>query len=131
MKQKKKSEKTRQKDLLKRVINLGLRAAIFLVIAILVMNISKQLYRFGYEFFTEQPGTGVEIAVEFTVAVGESAASVAERLKDKDLISSEVTFLLQKLVYDKDIYAGVHTLHSNMTTLEILGVLSSPVESVE
>lgn len=131
MKQKKKSAKTRQKDLLKRVINLGIHAAIFLVIAILVMNVSKQLYRFGYEFFAEQPGTGVEISVEFTVAVGESAASVAGRLKDKGLISSEATFLLQKAVYDKDIYAGVHTLHSNMTTLEILGVLSSPAESVE
>lgn len=128
MKQKKKNSKTRQKEILKQVIFMGLRAALLLVIAILVMSFSKELYRFGYEFFTEQPGNGVEISVEFTVEAGESATSVAGRLKDKDLISSELTFLLQKVIYDKDIYAGVHTLHSNMTTLEILGVLSTPAE---
>lgn len=128
MKQKKKSSKKRQKELLKKVIVTGVRVIIILVIAISVTSVSKELYRFGYEFFTEQPGNGVEISVEFTVEVGESASSIAARLKDKDLISDELTFLLQKVIYDKDIYAGVHTLHSNMTTLEILGVLSTPAE---
>lgn len=128
MKQKKKGSKTRQKEILKQIIFMGLRVVFLLVIAILVINVSKELYRFGYEFFTEQPGTGVEISVSFTVEAGESAASVADRLKEKDLISNKMTFLLQKMIYDKDIYAGVHSLHSNMTTLEILGVLSTPAE---
>ncbi len=128
MKQKKNDGKKRQKEILKSIILVGIRVSIILVIAILVATLSKELYSLGYKVFNEKPGNGVEIAVEFAVTAGESANSVAGRLKEKELISSEIVFLLQKVIYDKDIYAGVHQLHSNMTTLEILGVLSMPAE---
>ena len=128
MKQKKNERKKRQKEFLKQIIMAGLRLSLLLIIAMLVISVSRELFRLGYDLFNETPKDGVEIAVEFSVTVGESAVSVAERLKEKELISSEVVFLLQKILYDKDIYAGVHQLHSNMTTLEILGVLSTPAE---
>lgn len=128
MKQKKSGRKKRQKEFLKQIIMAGLRLSLLLIVAILVVFLSRELFRLGYDLFNERQKDGVEIAVEFSVTVGESAVSVAERLKEKEMISSEVVFLLQKIIYDKDIYAGVHQLHSNMTTLEILGVLSTPAE---
>lgn len=128
MKQKKSERKKRQKEFLKQIIMAGLRLSLLLIVAILVVSLSRELFRLGYDLFNEREKDGVEIAVEFSVTVGESALSVAERLKEKEMISSEVVFLLQKVIYDKDIYAGVHQLHSNMTTLEILGVLSTPAE---
>ena len=128
MKQKKNERKKRQKEFLKQIIMAGLRLSLLLIVAILVVSLSRELFRLGYDLFNERQKDGVEIAVEFSVTVGESAVSVAERLKEKEMISSEVVFLLQKVIYDKDIYAGVHQLHSNMTTLEILGVLSTPAE---
>jgi cell division protein YceG involved in septum cleavage len=128
MKQKKNERKKRQKEFLKQIIMAGLRLSLLLIVAILVVSLSRELFRLGYDLFNERQKDGVEIAVEFSVTVGESAVSVAERLKEKEMISSEVVFLLQKIIYDKDIYAGVHQLHSNMTTLEILGVLSTPAE---
>ena len=128
MKQKKNERKKRQKEFLKQIIMAGLRLSLLLIIAMLVISVSRELFHLGYDLFKETPKDGVEIAVEFSVTVGESALSVAERLKEKEMISSEVVFLLQKVIYDKDIYAGVHQLHSNMTTLEILGVLSTPAE---
>ena len=128
MKQKKSGRKKRQKEILKQIIMAGLRLSLLLVVAILVVSMSRELFRLGYDLFNERPKDGVEITVEFPVSVGESAISVAERLKETELISSEVVFVLQKIIYDKDIYAGVHQLHSNMTTLEILGVLSTPAE---
>lgn len=128
MKQKKSGRKKRQKEILKQIIMVGLRLSLLLIVAILVVSLSRELFRLGYDLFNERQKDGVEIAVEFSVTVGESAISVAERLKEKELISSEVVFVLQKIIYDKDIYAGVHQLHSNMTTLEILGVLSTPAE---
>lgn len=128
MKQKKSGRKKRQKEILKQIIMVGLRLSLLLIVAILVISLSRELFHLGYDLFNENQKDGVEIAVEFSVTVGESAVSVAERLKEKELISSEVVFVLQKIIYDKDIYAGVHQLHSNMTTLEILGVLSTPAE---
>ena len=128
MKQKKNGRKKRQKEFLKKIIMVGLRLSLLLIVAILVISLSRELFHLGYDLFNENQKDGVEIAVEFSVTVGESAVSVAERLKEKELISSEVVFVLQKIIYDKDIYAGVHQLHSNMTTLEILGVLSTPAE---
>lgn len=128
MKQKRNERKKRQKEFLKQIIMVGLRLSLLLIVAILVVSLSRELFRLGYDLFNEGEKDGVEIAVEFSVTVGESAVSVAERLKEKEMISSEVVFLLQKIIYDKDIYAGVHRLHSNMTTLEILGVLSTPAE---
>ena len=128
MKQKTSGRKKRQKEILKQIIMVGLRLSLLLIVAILVVSLSRELFRLGYDLFNERQKDGVEIAVEFSVTVGESAISVAERLKEKELISNEVVFVLQKIIYDKDIYAGVHQLHSNMTTLEILGVLSTPAE---
>ena len=128
MKQKKSGRKKRQKEILKQIIMVGLRLSLLLIVAILVISLSRELFHLGYDLFNENQKDGVEIAVEFSVTVGESAVSVAERLKEKELISSEVVFVLQKIIYDKDIYAGVHQLHSNMTTLEILGVLSTLAE---
>ena len=128
MKQKKSGRKKRQKEFLKQIIMAGLRLSLLLIITMLVITVSRELFRLGYDLFNEKTKDGVEIAIEFSVTVGESAVSVAERLKENELISSEAVFVLQKIIYDKDIYAGVHKLHSNMTTLEILGVLSTPAE---
>ena len=128
MKQKKSGRKKRQKEFLKQIIMAGLRLSLLLIITMLVITVSRELFRLGYDLFNEKTKDGVEIAIEFSVTVGESAVSVAERLKENELISSEAVFVLQKIIYDKDIYAGVHKLHSNMTTLEILGVLSTPTE---
>ena len=128
MKQKINERKKRQKEILKKIIMIGLRLSLLLIVAILVVSLSRELFRLGYDLFNERKNDGVEIMVEFSVTVGESAVSVAGRLKEMELISSEVVFVLQKIIYDKDIYAGVHQLHSNMTTLEILGVLSTPAE---
>ena len=128
MKQKRSERKKRQREILKQIIMVGLRLSLLLIVAILVVSLSRELFHLGYDLFNENQKDGVEIAVEFSVTVGESAISVAGRLKEKELISNEVVFVLQKIIYDKDIYAGVHQLHSNMTTLEILGVLSTPAE---
>jgi len=129
MKQKtKKLRKSRPINFLQRLIQMGLRLVFLLILSMLMFTAGKQLYEFGYDLFGEKPDDGVEITVEFSVEVGESAKMVAARLKEKGLISNEAVFLAQKFLYEKDIYAGVYQLHNNMTTLEILDVLSTPME---
>lgn len=128
---KKKREKNRQIEVLKRVIGGGLWLAFFLILGILMLKAVNVLHDFGYRLFAEAPDDGVEIPVDFSVEAGEPATSVASRLKEMGLIDNEWIFLAQKYLFDQDIYAGVHRLHSNMTTLEILGVLSAPQERIK
>ena len=126
-KKKQKKQVTTQ-DIFGKVISLLLSVLFLVVVACAMVLLTQQLYRFGYTLFGEQPGTGVEIQVEFQVPEGESAMTTAARLKDKNLISSEAIFMIQKVLYEKDIIAGTHTLHSNMTTFQVLDELSTPME---
>lgn len=123
---KKKNKKQSDKnDVFSKVMMAVIKILFLLIVAALMLMLTQKLYKFGYDIFGEKPGTGVEIEIEFEVAEGESAMTTAKRLKDKNLISSEIIFLLQKSLYEKDIIAGTHVLDSNMTTLEILEELSA------
>lgn len=122
---KKKSKKQNEKnDVFAKVMMTVIKVLFLLIVVALMLVMTKRLHQFGYDLFGEKPGNGVEIEIEFEVAEGESAMTTAKRLKDKNLISSEIIFLLQKALYEKDIIAGTHVLDSNMTTLEILDELS-------
>ena len=123
---KKKQQKKQQKkpDVVNRLLIAVITVLFLAIVVIIMLGLTRQLYQFGYDIFGEQPGTGVEIEVEFEVMEGESARTTAKRLKDKNLISNETIFILQKILYEKEIIAGVHVLNTNMTTLEILEELS-------
>jgi cell division protein YceG involved in septum cleavage len=110
-------------------VRVTLDIAFLIVVVVVMLGLVKQLYQFGHDVFAEEPGTGVEVTIDFTVAEGESARTTAKRLKSKNLISSEWVFLTQRILYEKEIVAGTHELHSNMTTLEILSELSMPTEN--
>lgn len=119
-------KKTSDHDVFGKVMTAVISVLFLVIVAGAMVLMTQQLYRFGYDLFGEQPGTGVEIEVEFEVAEGESAMTTAKRLKDKNLISSELIFIIQKMLYEKEIIAGTHVLNSNMTTLQVLDELSTP-----
>lgn len=125
---KKKKKQATTKDIFGRTMSAVLFVLFLAVVTCAMILLTQQLYRFGYTLFGEKPGTGVEIEVAFEVPEGESAMMTAERLKDKNLIASKTIFMIQKVLFEKDIIAGTHTLHSNMTTLQVLDELSRPME---
>lgn len=125
---KKKKKQATTKDIFGRMMSAVLFVLFLAVVTCAMILLTQQLYRFGYTLFGEQPGTGVEIEVAFEVPEGESAMMTAERLKDKNLIASKTIFMIQKVLFEKEIIAGTHTLHSNMTTLQVLDELSRPME---
>lgn len=122
----KKKKQTSDRDVFGKVMTALISVLFLIIVAGAMILMTQQLYRFGYNLFGEQPGTGVEIEVEFEVAEGESAMTTAKRLKAKNLISSELIFMIQKVLYEKEIIAGTHVLNSNMTTLQVLDELSTP-----
>lgn len=132
MKKTKKAEKKKEKGgRFGRAVYLTVSIAFLVVLIVLMVGLVKQLHQFGYELFAEKPGNGVDVVITFTVEEGESASTTARRLKAKNLISNEWRFLLQMVLFDKDILAGPHELSSNMTTQQILDALSTPMEKVD
>ena len=104
---------------------------IYAVIALAVLFIAgqaKHYYDVGYGVFSQQskdaPGTGK--AVYFTVEEGISATRLGEQLEAEGLVASAQEFLIQEKVsdYAGKYVAGTYALSSEMTTEEILRVIS-------
>ena len=104
---------------------------IYALIAAAILFIAGQVrhyYYVGYGIFSQQskdaPGTGK--AVYFTVEEGISATRLGEQLEAEGLVASAQEFLIQEKVsdYAGKYVAGTYALSSEMTTEEILRVIS-------
>lgn len=61
----------------------------------------------------------------FEVKQGESTLSIAERLKKKNLIKSDLIFVLNAKVKSESLQAGYYNLSPNMTLIDIFNRISS------
>ena len=104
---------------------------IYAVIALAVLFMAgqaKHYYDVGYGVFSQQskdaPGTGK--AMYFTVEEGVSAVTLGEQLEAEGIVASAQDFLIQERVsdYAGKYVAGTYALSSEMTTEEILRVIS-------
>ena len=109
---------------------------IYAMIALAVLFMAgqaKHYYDVGYGVFSQPskdaPGTGK--VVLFTVEEGVSTTHLAEQLDSEGLVESAQQFIIQERVSD---YAGkyvpgTYALSSEMTTEEIMRVISGTEES--
>ena len=104
---------------------------IYAVIALAILFMAgqaKHYYDVGYGVFSQQGkdarGTGRVVA--FTVEEGIKAPKLAEQLEEQGIIDSARLFLIQERVSDyAGMYvAGTYSLSSEMTTEEIMRVIS-------
>ena len=105
---------------------------IYAVIALAILFMAgqaKHYYDVGYGVFSQQGkdarGTGKVVA--FTVEEGVKAPKLAEQLEEQGIIESARLFLIQERVSDyAGMYvAGTYALSSEMTTEEIMRVISA------
>ncbi|HCM92733.1 MAG TPA: hypothetical protein DIS78_09240 [Lachnospiraceae bacterium] len=104
-----------------------IRAVVLIACVILVINIGKKAYDFGFRIFTEgpvaeAPGRDIIMSVE----KGEGLKDIAEKLAEKGITSDWALFFIQaKLSEHKgSIDPGTYTLNNSMTTDEIMAVLT-------
>ena len=118
------------------IIDTAASFAIYALIALLVLFIAGQVkhyYDVGYGVFSQvsKDAKGTGITAPVVVTEGMKAADLAQQLEEEGLIASAGTFLLQERVSD---YAGMYKpgtyiLSSEMTTEEMMQVISGTVES--
>ena len=100
-----------------------------IALAILFMaGQAKHYYDVGYGIFSQQskdaPGTGKVIM--YTVEEGLTASKLGAQLEEQGIVESARLFLIQEKVsdYAGKYVAGTYALSSEMTTEEILRVIS-------
>ena len=104
-----------------------IRAVVLIACVILVINIGKKAYDFGFRIFTEgpvaeAPGRDIIMSVE----KGEGLKDIAQKLAEKGITSDWALFFIQAKLseYKGSIDPGTYTLNNSMTTDEIMAVLT-------
>ncbi len=104
-----------------------IRAVVLIACIVLVINIGKKAYDFGFRIFTEgpvaeAPGRDIVMSVE----KGEGLKAIAEKLEEKGITSDWALFFIQAKLseYKVSIDPGTYTLNNSMTTDEIMAVLT-------
>ena len=103
------------------------RAVVLIVCAVLVINIGKKAYDFGFRIFTEGPvaeAPGRDIIM--SVDSGEGLTDVAKKLEEKGITGDWMLFFIQAKLseYKGSIDPGTYTLNNSMTTEDIMAVLT-------
>lgn len=125
--------KIRVLDVTVSFIGTVIRAVVLIACVVLVINIGKKAYDFGFRIFTEgpvaeAPGRDIIMSVE----KGEGLKAIAEKLEEKGITSDWALFFIQAKLseYKGSIDPGTYTLNNSMTTDEIMAVLTkAEVES--
>ncbi|MCR4807963.1 MAG: endolytic transglycosylase MltG [Lachnospiraceae bacterium] len=104
-----------------------IRAVVLIACIVLVINIGKKAYDFGFRVFTEGPvaeAPGRDIVM--SVDKGEGLKAIAEKLEEKGITSDWALFFIQAKLseYKGSIDPGTYTLNNSMTTDEIMAVLT-------
>lgn len=114
------------------VIAISIRLILLALIVLLLYEGVTKGYEFGHEIFyasamEEKPGRDIDIKVD----KGDSIASVAKLLKEKDLITNPYSLVIQAKFFNYKANAGSYTLNTSMTSRDILQMMNENTEKKE
>lgn len=112
------------------IITISIKLMVLALLILLLYEAVVRGFAFGHEIFyaeAAEAAPGREITVE--IKEGETAKEAAGELKKKGLITNDFAFWFQSIFYDyQDIYPGIYTLNTSMTSKEILRELNVKTE---
>jgi UPF0755 protein len=113
------------------VVRLLLNIVFYVLVVILIINISKKAFEVTYEIYgpvavDESPGRDII----FQIGKGESKMDVATKLEVNRLIRSKYAFFLRMKLSDDVVMPGTYVINSSMTTDEILAVITDYSKSI-
>ena len=103
------------------------RGVLLVVCAVVVINVGKKAYDFGFRIFTEGPvaeAPGRDIIM--SVDKGEGLTDVSKKLEEKGITSDWMLFFIQARLseYKGKIEPGTYTLNNSLTTDELMAILT-------
>lgn len=110
--------------LMSTIMGVSLKLIVYAVVLLILVRGTYIAYNFGHEIFyassvDKEPGKDIEV----NIPEGYDAKSTAGLLKNKGLISNELSFVAQSKFFELDIKAGEYILNTSNTSREILEIL--------
>ena len=103
-----------------------LKVVIYTVLVLLIINLCRGAFSFGYAVLNQQPmaaENGVDVTVE--IPVGASANDVGKILETNGLIEDSRVFIFQELLsnYHGKLQSGTFVLNTGQTPDEMISIL--------
>ena len=122
------------KEVVISVFSTVFKIVLAIIIVMLVYKWSLSAYEYGQRVFNEPPmsaGSGRSVTV--VIKQGDTTKEIAEMLEKNGLIRDAELFIIQEMLaeYKDKMLPGTYELSTAMTTDEMMGILSSPVEEEE
>ena len=114
------------------LIKMALKAAVYLLIILVIYIIGNKSYQFGRTIFSKEgykPAPGEEI--EVVVSEGDTVADVTEQLLKKEVIGDRYVFRIQSFLYEAKFKPGIYNVSNAASGEEIIEILSSSETSEE
>lgn len=107
-----------------------LKLVIYVAIILVVINLCKSAFSFGYAVLNQEPvaeAPGTDVTVE--IPVGASASDVGKILEENHLIEDWKVFVLQELLsnYHDKLQSGTFVLNTSQLPDEMIAILGGGV----
>lgn len=111
-----------------------LKIVIYIALVLLIINLCKGAFSFGYAVLNQEPMTeeqGVDIKVE--IPVGADARDIGKILEKNGLIEDWKVFILQELLsnYHDKLQSGTYVLNTSQTPDEMIIIMGGGVMEEE
>lgn len=110
------------------VLDTAAKAALVIIIAVIIIRLSRTGYEYGYQIFNQKPvSTGTGRTATVTISDGDSAGEIADKLLNVGLITDKTLFKLQEKFseYSGMEVAGTYELSTSMTPEEMIQVMAA------
>lgn len=113
------------------VLRLLLTIVFYILIVILIINVSKAAYDFTYQLYgpvraEAPPGT----TIYFQIKKGESTMDIASKLELNLAIKNKMAFYVKTKLQNLNIMPGTYIINSSMTYDEILDIITDYSASI-
>lgn len=111
-----------------------LKIVIYIALVLLIINLCKGAFSFGYAVLNQEPMTeeqGVDVTVE--IPVGADARDIGKILEKNGLIEDWKVFILQELLsnYHDKLQSGTYVLNTSQTPDEMIIIMGGGVMEEE
>ena len=113
------------------IIRLLMNIMFYVLVAFLIVNVSKQAFQFTYEIYgpvTAENKPGSDILIQ--IKKGESTMDVASKLEVNRAIVNKYSFYIKTKIDDVVIMPGTYEINSSMTYNDILEVITDHSKSL-
>lgn len=113
------------------IIRLLMNIMFYVLVAFLIVNVSKQAFQFTYELYgpvavENEPGRDILIQIK----KGESTMDVASKLEVNRAIVNKYSFYVKTKLEDVAIMPGTYEINSSMTYNDIMEIITDYSKSL-